>query len=63
MTSEECPRSFVSPQSVAWIEEFHAWRVGRLRELLPLPSKTAEAFAVLEGETERARNHDERGDS
>lgn len=47
---EECPRSYITAQSVAYLEAFYAWRLTGRRALDELPARTADAFLVLEGE-------------
>lgn len=47
---EECPRSYITPQSVAWLEGFYAWRLTGRQALDELPARWADAFLVLEGE-------------
>jgi hypothetical protein len=44
---EECPRSFVTPQSLEWVERFVAWRAwgGAVRDG---SAREAEAFDLLE---------------
>jgi hypothetical protein len=43
-----CPKSLISSESVAWLEEFAVWK--RLGGLDPrqMPARTAEAFLILE---------------
>ena len=55
----ECPKSFVTAQSLAWLELHQLWRLERGRPLTDLPARQAEAFLLLEGELAKARNHDE----
>jgi hypothetical protein len=57
--AEECPRSYVSTQSLAWVEEHQIWRLEKIRSLLEMPAKQAEAFALLEAEVAKVRSHDE----
>jgi len=50
----ECPVSYITPQSAAWLEEFTAWKLlGTRPRLDALPAKTVEAFCVLENEYRR----------
>jgi hypothetical protein len=48
--SRECPRSFVTGQSLAWIEEFFTWKLFGGLDHYTLPAKTVDAFFVLERE-------------
>lgn len=46
----ECPRSYITPESVAMVEEFWAWRaLGRL----PEGARQVEALIILQGEWEQ----------
>ncbi len=46
----ECPRSFISADSVGWLEEFVVWkRLGR-PDLLGLGAREAEAMLLLDRE-------------
>jgi hypothetical protein len=55
VATEECPRSYVSAQSLEWLEKYFLWR--RLGALYPEPVsvKDLEAFTALDQEiaTER----------
>jgi hypothetical protein len=46
----ECPKSYISAESIRWIEEFSVWKAGGITDLKKLPARTAEAFFVLEQE-------------
>ena len=60
VSSEECPKSLVTPQSLEWIERFLAWRYSGGGELNGLPAKDADAFLVLENVWREAnQNHGE----
>lgn len=47
VATEECPTSWVTPQSVELIEKFFAWKTVGAREVT---AKEAEAFVLLEQE-------------
>jgi hypothetical protein len=47
---EECPRSYITAQSVAWLEAFYAWRLTGRPTLDDVPARLADAFLILEGE-------------
>ena len=57
--STECPQSFITADSVAWIERYQAGRVFGFGDVLQLPAKTVDAFCVLELETAREKKHGE----
>src|SRR5690606_33593965 len=41
--SERCPRSVITAESLAWIEEFEIWRIARTPSLLELDARKADA--------------------
>ena len=47
---EECPRSYVSAESEALLEEFHAFRVFGRADVYQLPARLVDAICVLEQE-------------
>lgn len=48
--TEACPKSLVQPQSLAWIEEFVAWRrIGGIR-LDEMSARQVDAFLILDAE-------------
>ena len=50
VTTSTCPKSLVTPESLAWLEEFVAWRkLGKMRAE-ELSARDAEAFLILESE-------------
>jgi len=57
VSSEECPKSLVTPKSVAWLEKFFGWKFAGGGSLKELPAKDADAFLILEGEW-RAESQD-----
>jgi len=52
VSTDRCPTSVVSAQSLTWIEQFFVWQ--RLRESYPseLSAREVEAFLILEGEAQ-----------
>jgi hypothetical protein len=48
--SEECPKSFVTPESVEMLEKFLGWKFAGGGSLAELAAKEADAFIALEGE-------------
>lgn len=50
--TEECPKSLISADSLALLEEFHVWKFagGPVRDL---PAKRVEGFVILEQEWRR----------
>lgn len=55
--STECPRSYISPESVSWLEAFHVWRLGGKEELGCYSAKSVEAFSILESELLKEREN------
>jgi hypothetical protein len=47
---EECPRSYVTPESEALLEEFHAFRVFGCGDVQSVPARLVDAICVLEQE-------------
>jgi len=58
VVSLECPKSYVSAESVSWVEEYVAWRMSGRQALLDLPARTAEAFLVLDREWRTESDHE-----
>ena len=58
-SSEECPRSFVTPESVGWVERFYTWKSWGGGELAALRAKEADVMLTLEKEWREARNGDQ----
>ena len=48
ISTDECPRSLITAQSIGWVEEFLVWK--RLHLALPFDvnARQAEAFLILE---------------
>jgi hypothetical protein len=45
-----CPTSYITPESVALLEEFHAWKLIGAGDMYRLPARVVEALFVLENE-------------
>jgi hypothetical protein len=56
---DECPTSFVTPLSVAWVETYLAWRRGVSGDLLSREARDADAFLLLEKEWQEWRENGE----
>ncbi|MEX2263561.1 MAG: hypothetical protein WD696_16510 [Bryobacteraceae bacterium] len=52
-TLTTCPTSFVSAQSIAWLESYFVWRTLRHELTDEMDARQAEAFLILEREMER----------
>ena len=54
VSTDRCPVSSVSPESLAWIERFYVWKLCG-GDLMEMPARQADAFLILEQE-QRAEN-------
>jgi hypothetical protein len=54
-----CPKSHVTAQSIAWLEEYYAWKFFGQRDFHRMPARTVEAFCVLEAELAEERANGE----
>ena len=46
----ECPKSYVTSQSLAWIDEFALWRRHPAAEYAETEAKKLDAFLILEAQ-------------
>jgi hypothetical protein len=53
---ESCPTSYVTAESLALLEEFHAWKLIGAGDVYRLPARTVEAIFILENEV-RSEKH------
>ncbi len=53
----ECPKSLISAASVAWIEEFYAWKLAGKADYGALTSRQLDAFGTLEREMTAERDN------
>ena len=60
VVTQSCPRSYIAPESVTWLEEFHVRKVFGFGNWQELPARTVDAFCVLERELamERSDGHE-----
>ena len=54
-----CPTSYITSESIALLEEFHAWKLLGAGSVYELPARLVEAIFVLENEL-RSENNDGR---
>jgi hypothetical protein len=52
-----CPTSYVTSESIALLEEFHAWKLLGAGNVYELPARLVEAIFVLENELRAENNH------
>jgi hypothetical protein len=57
ISTDRCPKSVVSAQSLTWLEEFFVWRKLRGEFDIDAEARKVEAFLILEAELE-AEQHD-----
>ena len=50
VVATNCPKSLISAESVAWIEEFCAWKLAGGADYRTMSARQIEAFSVLEKE-------------
>ena len=50
MSSEECPKSLVTPASVELLEKFYGWKLAGGVALGEVAAREADAFLILEHE-------------
>jgi len=54
---DECPKSFITAQSLTWLEEFFIMRQFWQPQLYDLPARQADAFLILENERKSEAHH------
>ncbi len=54
--AEECPKSFITGESLTFIEEFLVGRRLGMQNTLRMAARKADAFVILHDEMERERN-------
>jgi hypothetical protein len=47
----ECPKSYIKPESLVWIEEFQVRKRFGFGDVSALPARAVDAFCVLEAES------------
>ena len=51
-----CPTSYITPESLALLEEFHIWKLFGAIDVYQLPARIVEAIVTLENELRAERN-------
>lgn len=54
VATTECPTSYISSDSLAFLEAFVAWNLSR-EDLMKAPARLADAILLLDGELRKAR--------
>lgn len=57
-----CPKSYITADSIRWLELFGAWRLARGGSLLSMPARQVDAFRLIESELSKEMRNDQRGD-
>jgi hypothetical protein len=52
---DRCPTWYITPESIALLEEFHAWKLFGASDLHGLPARLVEAIFLLENELRSER--------
>jgi hypothetical protein len=55
-----CPTSYITPESIALLEEFHAWKLLGAGSVYDLPARLVEAIFVLENEVRTESSNGQR---
>ncbi len=51
-----CPTSYITPESIALLEEFHAWKLLGAASVYELPARLVEAIFIVENELRAEKN-------
>ena len=54
--SDSCPTSYITPESIALLEEFHVWKLFGASDVYQLPARLVEAIFMLENELRSESN-------
>lgn len=54
---KSCPTSYITSESVALLEEFHAWKLLGAGSVYDLPARVVEAIFILENELRAEMNN------
>jgi hypothetical protein len=54
-----CPKSYITAQSIEWLEKYQVQRAFGFGDLMNLPARDVEAFCVLENELILEKRRDE----
>jgi len=59
VSTTECPKSYITGESAAWLEEFQAWRALGRPGLREMGAREAQALMILENEWASEANRGE----
>lgn len=59
VSASECPKSYITAESLGWVEQFAIRRIlgATLSDLAQTPARTVDAFSVLEQELSNERSN------
>jgi hypothetical protein len=57
VVAAECPKSYITSESLTWIEEFHVRKLFGFGDVTNLPARAVDAFCTLEKEILAERVH------
>jgi hypothetical protein len=57
VATEVCPKSYVTPQSLAWLEAFFTWKLLGGGDFESFSARQADAFWVLESELAKEKSN------
>jgi hypothetical protein len=52
-----CPTSYISADSLSWLEQYCTWKLLGRTDIRSLPARAVEAFWILENELLEERDH------
>jgi hypothetical protein len=56
VSTTACPKSYITSDSLNWLENYFAWKLFRIHEEPP-PARTVDAYCVLEDEVRKELSH------
>lgn len=59
VSAERCPKSLITAQSQAWLEEYGVWKRLGSPERKELTARQVEAFLLLEDEFQKEAKHEQ----
>jgi len=60
VSTPSCPTSYIAPESIALLEEYHAWKMFGTTDYYRLPARLVQAIIVLENELRMERSDAEK---
>ena len=60
VSANECPRSYVTAESLGWLEHFYAAKYFGVADMYALRATTVDAICTIESEMNEERKHGDR---